>query len=364
MDHPEPSFMAGTLTRLRPLTSLPPEIVGRVEVRVFVKVRDEAVRLPHFLAHYRRLGIHRFLIIDHESTDGTTALLGEQPDVHLFAAEGSFAAAGGGQAWLDELLDCYGAGHWCLTVDADELLCFPGSETLGLPALCGMLDREGAEALPCLMLDMYGAAPLGALEYMAGESFLAACPWFDPGPYWRTNPNAECPPQEIYGGVRQRVFYPQWQAPSRRLRLSERCYDFANRLASIRGNRTIQSWRTKRPPNLAKVPLVRWRRGLRYLAVTHRITPVRLSAGSGCLLHFKFLDNFGAKAAREAKRGEYFDGAREYKRYAAVMADAPTLTLWHEGSVRFEGSEQLCRLGLMTPLPKLRAPAAREAASA
>lgn len=357
-------FMVEALTRLRPLTTLPPESAGLVEVRAFVKVRDEAARLPDFLAHYRRLGISRFLIIDHESTDGTAALLGEQPDVHLFAAEGSFAAAGGGQAWLDELLDRFGVGHWCLTVDADELLCFPDSETLDLPALCRMLDREGAEALSCLMLDMYGAAPLGASEYMPGEPFLAACPWFDPGPYWRTKPGAACPPQEIYGGVRQRVFYPQWQARGIGLRVSERCYDVANRLAAIRGNRTIQSWRAKRPPNLAKVPLVRWRCGLRYLAVTHRITPVRLSAGSGCLLHFKFLDNFGAKAAREAKRGEYFDGAREYKRYAAVMADAPTLTLLYKGSIRFESSEQLCGLGLMTPLPKLRAPAAREAVSA
>ena len=344
--------------------SPPPTPGGRPEIRVFVKARNEAARLPHFLEHYRKLGVDRFLIVDHESTDATAALLQAEPDVHLFAAAGSFAAASGGQAWLDTLLDCYGPGHWCLTVDADELLCFPDSETLGLPVLCEGLDQEGAEALSAIMLDMYGSEPVGSAAYAAGEPFLLACPWFDPGPYWRTNPSDDCPPQEIYGGVRQRVFYPHWQMPSLGLRLSERCFNVANRSPAIRRNQAVQSWRAKRPPNLAKVPLVRWRRGLRYLAVTHRITPVRLSAGSGCLLHFKFLGDFSGKAVGEAKRGEYFDGAREYKRYAAVIAEGSALTLWNEHSVQFQNTAQLCRLGIMKPLPIAAAPSSRKAACA
>ena len=83
------------------------------------------------------------------------------------------------------------------------------------------------------------------------------------------------------------------------------------------------------------------------------MTPVRLSTGSGCLLHFKFLADFKAKAKVEVARGEYFDSAREYKRYDAVLNDDPALTLWWPGSVRFEDSSQLCRLGLMAPLPHL-----------
>ncbi len=335
---------------LRPLATPPPDDAAP-EIRVFVKVRNEAARLPHLLAYYRRLGADRFLVADNESTDGTVALLGGQPDVHPFAAAGSFRDARGGQAWLDALLDRHGAGHWCLTVDADELLCYEGSERRGLRALCDALEAEGAEALPCMLLDMYGAGPLGTPPYVPGEPFLAACPWFDPAPYWRTAPGAACPPQEIYGGVRQRVFYPRWQRPDLALRLSERLYDLGSRVPAFRDSAAIQSRRAKRPPNLAKVPLVRWRPGLRYLACTHAITPVRLSAGSGCLLHFKFLADFGAKASAEAARGEYFDGAREYKRYAAVLGEERALTLWHEGSVRFQDSAQLCRLGLMAGLP-------------
>jgi glycosyltransferase involved in cell wall biosynthesis len=330
---------------LRPLNTLPPATAR--EVRVFAKVRDEALRLPYFLRYYRQLGAARFVIVDNASTDGTPALLRAQPDVHLFHADGSFGAAGGGQAWLDALLDAYGEGHWCLTVDADELLVYPGCEQADLPALCRALEREGAAALACMLIDMYGGA-VHAPDYAPGEPFLAACPWFDPGPYWRAGPSADCPAYEIYGGVRQRVFYPHWQAPGTALRLSERLYDFGNRFAAVRGNATIQSWRARRPPNLAKVPLVLWRSGLRYLACTHRISPVRLAAASGGLLHFKFLTDFRAKAAHEAARGEYFDGAREYRRYAEVLSDDPHLTLWHPGAARYRDSAQLCALGLMT----------------
>ncbi len=337
---------------LRPLNRPPPTDPAMREVRAFVRVRDEAARVPHFLAHYRALGVDRFVVADNGSTDGTTALLAAEPDVHLFAADGSYREARGGQAWLDRLLDQYGAGRWCLVPDADELLFYPEIESLPLRSLCNALEREGAEALPCMLLDMYGAGPIRESEYTAGQSFLAACPWFDAAPYWRTGSDS-CPYHEIYGGVRQRVFYPRWQRPDLALRLTERLYNLGHRLPPIRRNARIQSWRAKRPPNLAKVPLVRWRDGLRYLASTHKIAPVRLSAGSGLLLHFKFLGDFRPKAVREARRGEYFDGASEYRRYASVLEAAPEFTLWHPASARLQNSRQLRSLGLMAAPPTL-----------
>ena len=218
---------------LRALNALPPDPTRQCELRAFMKLRDESTRLPHILDYYRRLGVDRFVVADNESTDGTRELLLGQPDVHVFSAEGSFRAASGGQAWLDELLDCYGSGHWCLTVDADELLCYAGCERRSLPALCAALEREGAEALSCVLLDMYGSDLPGTPGYVAGEPFLSACPWFDAGPYRRTGPTPDCPPYEVYGGVRQRVFYPRWQAPSFALRLSERIYDLGDRFRGV-----------------------------------------------------------------------------------------------------------------------------------
>ena len=49
-------------------------------ILAFSTVRNEIVRLPHFLAHYRKLGVNHFLFVDNDSDDGTTAFLAEQPD--------------------------------------------------------------------------------------------------------------------------------------------------------------------------------------------------------------------------------------------------------------------------------------------
>ena len=71
------------------------------------------------------------------------------------------------------------------------------------------------------------------------------------------------------------------------------------------------------------------------------------TADTGVLLHFKFLQDFHQRAVREAARGEYYDGATEYRRYADTLNGNPGASLMYEGSVRFEGAGQLVALGLM-----------------
>jgi Glycosyl transferase family 2 len=315
-------------------------------IRLFARLRNEASRLPHFLHYYRNLGVDRFFLIDNDSSDQTTDLLGSEADVALFHAAGSYQSARGGLDWLNALLDAYGPGSWCLTVDADELLFYPGIERRRLPDLCRALEREGAEALACTMLDMYGEGPMSESPYQPGAPFLATCRWFDPAPYWHAW-TADCPPLETYGGVRQRVFFPHWHNQSLGVRLSERFFNIANRSAVVRRQSWLQAHRLPRPPNLTKVPLVKWQRGYRYLASTHKISRVTLSAGHAVLLHFKFLGEFRKKAASEVRRREYFDGAREYRTYQTMMDQDPSLTLWYPGSVSLQDSTQLTELGLM-----------------
>jgi len=68
---------------------------------------------------------------------------------------------------------------------------------------------------------------------------------------------------------------------------------------------------------------------------------------TGALLHFKFLNDFHARALEEVARDEHYDGATEYRRYAERLSQHPDMTFMYEGSVRFEGTSQLVRLGLM-----------------
>ncbi len=297
------------------------------DVRVFSRCRNERLRLPAFLRHYRALGVSGFFIADNESTDGSAEFLAAQPDVSVFPTAEPFANTKGGATWLNALLAKFGVGHWCITVDIDELLVYPGSEHLRVQELTRYLDDQEYEALMCLLLDLYPSGALRDCLYRAGDDPLAAAPYFDPAPYPRSDVSW-CPGVHISGGVRERVFYPEW------------------RRGGLRGA-IVRAWRRSRPPCLTKVPLVRWDEGSAYLYANHSILPKRLAPDTGVLLHFKFFQDFHQRAIDEAARGQYYRGASEYRRYAERLAADPGLSLMDDRSTRYEGTNQLVRLGLM-----------------
>ena len=138
-------------------------------IRVFSKCRNEILRLPAFLAHYRALGVERFFIVDNGSTDGSTEYLAAQPGVELSRTAERFSDTKGGAAWMNDLLAKFGTGSWCVTVDVDELLVYPGSEVAALPALTAYLDAHGHTALGCTLLDLYPDGPLAECRYRSGR---------------------------------------------------------------------------------------------------------------------------------------------------------------------------------------------------
>ncbi len=285
------------------------------EIRACLVVRNEALRLPSVFDHHRALGVDRFLVIDNGSTDGTLNYLLEQPDTHVVSEVGSFGAAKAGKQWINQLLDTFCHDHWTLNVDADELYIFPGYERIGLRAFCGFLDDHGARGAFALMIDMYGPGDVSEAEHVAGRPLLETCPWFDPAPY-ETVSVGLFPPLQFKGGPRARAF------------------DFS----------PYQS----RPPVLSKVPLVKWRRGSRYLLSTHALTPTPIYPMLTALLHFKFLSDFPAQVATAVAAKQHHGGSKEYRAYDDTLrASGGRLRLHNEGSVRFIDSDQLVALGLL-----------------
>lgn len=324
-----------------------PCAAARDDIRVFARCRNERLRLPAFLQHYRTLGVDRFFIVDNESSDGTPEYLAEQADVHLFRTTNRYAEAGSGTAWMNALLQHFGVGHWCVTVDVDELLIFPGSERTSLRALTAHLDRRGHDAVLCLMLDLYPAVPLDECHYEPGDDLLTAAAYFDPGPYEHA-PFALCPGFLVLGGMRERVFHPDFRTRGAVERMRRALFNYGLlRAPLIRDLNWILAHRLPSPPALSKVPLVRWDATSRYFKSVHGISPKRVAPETGVLLHFKFLQDFHAKAIEEAARGQYADGAAEYRRYAAALDRNPRTTFMYEDSVRFEETSQLVQLGLM-----------------
>lgn len=290
------------------------------DVLLFATIRDEADRLAFFLDHYRRLGVSHFLIVDHGSSDGGTALLAQQPDVSLWSVTGDYRTARFGLDWIGGLLLRYGHRHWCLTVDADEILVYRDWDTRALPSLCADLERDGMRAMGALMLDLY---PKGALsdEPRAEGTPLDMPLWFDPGPF-RTLRKPRDHALRLQGGARERAFFADTP---------------------------------ERSPTLNKLPLVKWDRSYVYTNSTHALLPPKLNLlydgpgdarPCGALLHLKFLPGILKRARVETRRRAHFERPELFEGYYDTILDGPSL--WCPGSVAYEDWHQLVALGLMS----------------
>lgn len=292
--------------------------IAKSDILAFAVIRDEAERLPYFLEHHRQLGVRHFLVVDNGSQDGGDRWLAGQGDVSLWTTGDSYRASRFGLDWVNSLLMRHGSGHWCLTLDADELLVYPDHDRSDLRALTAWLEARGAEAMAAMMVELYPKGPLSAAYHTAGQNPVEVLPYFDPQGYDRT----EMPRYRhvsIRGGPRRRVFFADQP-------------DLA--------------------PHLHKVPLIRWHWRYAYLSSTHLALPARLNAGflrpdlpTGALLHTKFMPRVLERSEQERQRAEHFTHPDRYGAYYDGLADDPDL--WFEGSARYEGADQLERLGLV-----------------
>lgn len=283
-------------------------------------MRNEAQRLPFFLEHHRKLGVNHFLFVDNGSDDGGLSLLAAQPDVSIWQCDRSYRAARFGLDWMTCLQMRYGHGHWTLMADVDELLIYDGYQQHGLAELTQQLDAKGQSAFGALMLDLYPKGALGEQTYQSGQDPTEVLTHFDAGPY-RATRQAPLGNLWLQGGVRERVFF---------------------------GDTPAQS------PTLNKIPLVKWNRRFAYVNSCHSALPRHLNAEyagpagdvpSGALLHSKFLPEIVSKSEIERMRKQHFHDPEKFDDYYRSLTNAPDL--WHQGSTRYQGADQLVELGLM-----------------
>ena len=291
------------------------------DIILFTTMRNERVRLSYFLRYYRDKGVNHFVIVDNDSDDGSREFMAEQPDVSLWTTKKSYKKSRFGVDWLNWLQAKYGHGHWTLTVDVDEFLVFPFSDTRSIRALTDWLNASGIRSFSAMLLDMYPKGRIDALPYRAGQDPFEIASWFDSGNYTIAK-NKRYGNLWIQGGPRARSFFTD--AP-------------------------------KNAPAMNKIPLVKWHRSYTYVSSTHMLLPRGLNKvyeewggekASGCLLHAKFLDTFGAKAKEELARGQHYANSHEYKAYHDAMQENPDL--WCKWSEKYINWRQLEILGLMS----------------
>ncbi len=306
--------------QLTPVTDHTDRIVAD-DILCFMCVRNEAQRLPFMLDHHRKLGVRHFLVVDNNSDDSTARCLTDHLDVSLWHSAASYKSSRFGMDWLTWLMMRHGHGHWCLTLDADELLVYPHWQTRSLQALTDWLERQGQSAMGALTVDLYPEGPVSQGACVAGDDPLALLRWFDSGNY-----QVQIQPKMrnlwVQGGARARAFFAD---------------------------------QPRQAPTLNKIPLVRWHWRHAYVNSTHALLPSRLNQvyatdggdlTSGALLHTKFLPGIVDRSAEEKTRGEHFaDGAQYATYYDRLIADP---VLRSAASTRYTGWRQLEALGLMS----------------
>lgn len=281
------------------------------EVWLFLVCRNEALRLPAMLDYHFQLGVSRAIVVDNGSTDDTLPYLLSQSRVHVFETKQSFA--GNKLAWQELMLRRFGQGYWNLVLDADELFVYPNMQRDSLPSYVQALEQEGAQALHAIFLEMFSREPISEVRYHAHQDLLAAAPYFDGDGYCKKKYRPvfdQMGSAFVYmGGARARVFGGEF--------------------------------------GCSKIPLLKYAAHQFLRLGFHTIEGARLSSHQGAVLHFKYLQDFHEKVRREAQRQVYWNGASEYKAYAALLEQNPLFSLWHPAAIRFESWQTLAQAGLI-----------------
>jgi glycosyltransferase involved in cell wall biosynthesis len=279
----------------------------REDLVVIAVVRNEMVLLPHFLAHYRRLGVNCFVFVDNCSDDGTREYLASQPDAVVYSVDTEYKRSHYGVSWQLAVMGNLCLGKWVLLADADEFLVYEDCETVPLAELTGSIDREGRDGALLYMIDMYPYADLGEADFEKGEPFTLA-PHFDKDPLIELR----------FGGGS----YSNSRNFVNRLR---------HRIAPSRINAYVSQ----------KYALFRYRPWVRLSEGVHYSANIAVSAKPFFFAHFKYHAGFKRKVLTEVSRNQHFNGAEEYRRYIAMLAEgmggfgAEAFTTRYRGSRSF-----------------------------
>lgn len=289
-------WASNCLTLISPVARL--SAVAGAEVAVICALRNEREMLPQYLAHYRALGVGGFLIADNGSDDGSLEYLADQPDVALFSVDTPYSLSHYGVDWQEALMSSFRQNRWSLVADADELLVWEESRRGDLPALLRGAEFKGSDAVRIFMLDLYPKGPLAGADLSRGDPFEVAG-FADLTPFLTTS-----------GGRGPFSDQPTWTSGLRhRLMPGSRSELFvAQKIALLRFG-----------------PQMQLSEGLHYVSGC-RLAPRDLVFG-----HFKYNAAFAARVAREVARGQHFNGAEEYRKYRALLAEGRDC-LWQEGA--------------------------------
>ena len=286
---------------------------------VLCNVRDEAELLPHFLKHYREIGVKRFAFVDNGSTDATLPFLLDQSDCDVFQFSGSFKTSRAGMIWKNLLILTYMSAKWFFSADADEHAVYDGWPGIGLDEFADRMSTKGRSAVTALMVDMYSNGPIAEARIDPSQSLLETCPLFDGDGYeirlpenWRADDFFKLAAR---GGPMHRLF----------------------------GMPTKLGWLAKTP--LILEPSIFFHDPHSVLPVGLNFTPMEIA-----LLHFRFSATLIQKIPRVLENRQHSENAiNNYQSLGIKMKEEPGFGFLYPGSVKFKTPQQFIERSMIGP---------------
>ena len=280
-------------------------------------LRNEMYFLPAFLAHYRGLGVERFVFLDDRSDDGSFEYLLRQLDTVVVHSDFNYghkvdllpAISGSVQdpriqfLWRSILHDSFASDRWALQVDLDEFIHLPQGMTF--PDLATRLDREGTRACWAVMLDMYPKDIATFTENGDSPRLDTSAAWyFDGEQHLRLRRGRT--PKTVHPGARARL-YQEYGVDRLYSVLGIRKQSVVKQLS-----RKLDLRRRPRRYNIISKPsLLKWRDD-NYFINSHR---TNLPASTRYLLpiqHFRFSGSLGRRIRMALRDKSHFLDSSDY----------------------------------------------------
>ena len=285
---------------------------------VICHVRDEVELLPHFLKHYRAIGVKRFAFIDNGSVDQTLPFLLDQADCDVFQFSGGYKSSASGTVWKNLLLLTYLPAKWYFSADVDEHAVYEGWPNTSLDEFANNMTTKGRSVVTALMVDMYSRGPVVEARVEPAGSLLDTCPNFDGEGYRTVRPENwrkdDFPRLNADGGPMVRIF-----------------------------GKSKFGWLVKTPlilePNI-------------YFIDPHTVFPVGLNFTpiEIALLHFRLSSILVQKTVRVLDRPGYTQGSlNNYQKLAIKIQQNPEFSFFYPGSVKFETPQQFVERSMIGP---------------
>ena len=287
-------------------------------------LRDEMYFLPAFLAHYRKLGVKRFIFLNDRSDDGSLEYLLQQPDTVVVESDRTFGdiieMPGNHSAdtvhhrtlhlLRGMLHDMFAQGRWALQVDLDEFVRLPDGMTF--QDLVVELENKRALVVWGVMLDVYPKDIAVLAEREAEERLNVSAEWYFDGERHLRLRQDKVPRLE-YSGARARLY--------RAHGITKLCRDHGVLLDSPiiqMLKRILPGVKVRRYNALFKSTLIKWN-DCSFFKDSHS---TNLLASSDYLLpirHFRFAGSVSRKIQLGVLEQSYYRGSLDHRFLADLL---------------------------------------------